>query len=1023
MPRVKNSTGTQAKARTRRETILSLVEQLLQADGDDFGLGQQSTVDDHDEKDDLPLNEHLEKFGAKAFDDFERKVVRLDQELSNFSVAARRMGGSAAIIFFAPRLQTRLANLLFLYQCNAAQLYPHNIQHPAAVSSKRGDSDSETSKHPPIRRTPRSYSKHGVLFTLDPDTKLDEFPAQFRDLGEEVAAFLSRLNDIPDFVDGALTVSMSSFESDLRYWADCLQEYRGQFRHSAVQRYVQEMSLELGVHIDNITSALSSFIAVGIPTVYSAQKYATANLLNLSTFTTFFSVLTATGLQMSFELPNGWAVNSFWFASLVFSVSAAINGLLALRWKRAIYRSPEHRVPWWILIWMNRSPFIFLVLSVVCFTIGLSLFAFASGQSHFTLTVTTALNSCSSFGTCTLTIAAWFALERWVYSIHRGKKWLGDIIFELRETLFQSPIVSSVRRALMGSQKWISARTTSSSNIQLRRVRFTESYVEDIEGGLSESYSMLSTSNMSRRWGLEAGSIPLISIPGGFNGLPVASGSGLANSFPPSVSVGKQLWKNAIRTVKMHREMSQRQRMPSNPKRQRMLNPKRATTNPPFKAKTQSRVNTLIPKLGCLQLTQETIPHQAMVAHLQFSPDGQFLASSGWDRIAVIFRLQESVLTHHRTLGHAKGFADQIAWSPTGLILLAKQSTAVKVWTQPDGVCKQTIERHTSVESIVWFPGGEAFLSVEGSLVVKLSLEGKILDSYGFGSMTLQAVGVTPDGLRLLGVGSLPKSPNGIEPSRSRAENRLTGTSGAEDLFHFYFNDASVYNMETSQMEHITPVLDNVKGISLTNTRDGILALVSYKGKVSPQLWKLQIGKNTARLQLRQVYNANTSVDFVGSSYFGGKNDELVLCAGNTRDIHIWDRDSGILIHHIRAQHFGEDLACIAWNHAAENPFMFATGGHDGRVQLWTKPEEERIQESKEQQPQSILEDIPLLFTRSTPPLDVEESQRTKFVEEAEFAELFAKGYGKLQFWTSLVSVNLPMIPVVTFLGRSDTAH
>ncbi|KAF5386305.1 hypothetical protein D9757_008585 [Collybiopsis confluens] len=778
MPRVKNSTGTQAKARTRRETILSLVEQLLQA-GDDFGLGQQSTVDDHDETDD-----------------------------------PRRMGGSAAIIYFAPRLQTRLANLLYLYQCNAAHLYPHNIQHP----SQRGD---ETSNHPPIRRTPRSYSKHGVLFTLDPNTTLDEFPTQFRDLGVEVAAFLNCLNDIPDFVDGALTVSISSFESDLRYWADCLQEYRGQFRHSAVQRYVQEMSLKLGIHIDNITSALSSFIAVAV------------------------------------------------------LLSTAFPG--------------------------------------------------------------------------TLTIAAWFALEEWVYSIHRGKKWLGDIIFELRETLFQSPIVSSVRRALMGSQKWISARTTLSSNIQLRRVRFTESDVEkssDIEGGLSESYSMPSTSNMSRRWGLEAGSIPLISIPGGFNGLPVASGSGLANSFPPSVSVGKQLWKNAIRTVKMHREMSQRQRMPSNPKRQRMLNPKRATTNPPFKAKTQSRVNTLIPKLGCLQLTQETIPHQAMVAHLQFSPDGQFLASSCWDRIAVIFRLQESVLTHHRTLGHAKGFADQIAWSPTGLILLAKQSTAIKVWTQPDGVCKRTIERHTSVESIVWFPGGEVFLSVEGSLVVKL-----ILDSYSFGSMTLQAVGV----------GSLPKSPNGLEPSRSRAENRLT-----------------VYNMETSQMEHITPVLDNVKGISLTNTRDGILALVSYKGKVSPQLWKLQIGKNTARLQLRQVYNANTSVDFVGSSYFGGKNNELVLCAGNTRDIHIWDRDSGILIHDIRAQHFGEDLACIAWNHAAENPFMFATRGHDGRVQLWTKPEEERIQESKEQQPQSILEDIPSLFTRSTPPLDVEESQRTE---------------------------------------------
>lgn len=102
-------------------------------------------------------------------------------------------------------------------------------------------------------------------------------------------------------------------------------------------------------------------------------------------------------------------------------------------------------------------------------------------------------------------------------------------------------------------------------------------------------------------------------------------------------------------------------------------------------------------------------------------------------------------------------------------------------------------------------------------------------------------------------------------------------------------------------------------------------------------------------------------VDFAGPSYFGGKNDELILCAGKgmwwsrfhfsaywtlrpAGDIHIWDRESGALLHHIRAQTLGGDLTCIAWNHAHDS-FMFATGSHDGAVRIWTAPDAPSIDE------------------------------------------------------------------------------
>lgn len=79
--------------------------------------------------------------------------------------------------------------------------------------------------------------------------------------------------------------------------------------------------------------------STGVPTIRFAQKHGATNLLNLSTVATFFSAVTATTLQFSFELERDIvtdAVNCFWFASLVFSIAAAVNSLLGLTWKQAM---------------------------------------------------------------------------------------------------------------------------------------------------------------------------------------------------------------------------------------------------------------------------------------------------------------------------------------------------------------------------------------------------------------------------------------------------------------------------------------------------------------------------------------------------------------------------------------------------------------------------------------------------------------------------------------------------------------
>jgi hypothetical protein len=68
------------------------------------------------------------------------------------------------------------------------------------------------------------------------------------------------------------------------------------------------------------------------------------------------------------------------------------------------------------------------------------------------------------------------------------------------------------------------------------------------------------------------------------------------------------------------------------------------------------------------------------------------------------------------------------------------------------------------------------FLSVEGNEVVQLDLHGKIVAAYVFERMDLHDVAVTPDEQRLLGVGDLTSSLDGLSPRMSKEENRIVGT-------------------------------------------------------------------------------------------------------------------------------------------------------------------------------------------------------------------------------------------------------
>lgn len=64
----------------------------------------------------------------------------------------------------------------------------------------------------------------------------------------------------------------------------------------------------------------------------------------------------------------------------VLSITSAIHSVLAVTWEQAVYRSPDRRAPFWILLWIKSAPLIFLTVSVMLFGVGLVVFVHDSGQ-------------------------------------------------------------------------------------------------------------------------------------------------------------------------------------------------------------------------------------------------------------------------------------------------------------------------------------------------------------------------------------------------------------------------------------------------------------------------------------------------------------------------------------------------------------------------------------------------------------------------------------------------------------------
>ncbi|KZT24240.1 hypothetical protein NEOLEDRAFT_1148845 [Neolentinus lepideus HHB14362 ss-1] len=791
---------------------------------------------------------------------------------------------SARMYHSSSQLHDTVDRIFYIFYTNASKLFPHSRMQGLG-DCKHDDRD------------------------LSGARDASHFVSQIDRLATDVRSFLGCLNEFPPYNDVIVNSSISAFENDLKYWASWLKYYQAKsesFPSLSVQQYLHDRSVQFGDHLEHITSALERFMHLGIttffisvwlsvdyvpgvPTIQFTQNHAANNLQNLATIATFLSAVTATTLQFSYPENSSHiavAVNGFWFSSLVLSIGAAVNSVLGLTWKQAVYRSPRSQAPRWVLWWVNNSPIAFLVLSVLAFSTGLALFTFSTGQNIVVRIVTVALTGFSILGLASL--STWFALERWIFVQYKGEKSLWEIWVELRDWAIKfsgldwlidavnlaSKRVKSFFWRVAGNLWTISSRVEN--EIRMKRQDTIDDELDLIPGDSPNNSQRLpySMQDVTPQNGSQTNMPSLIVVP------PDARAREKQDDDPSSSSSpqARRIANAVLATVKLRKKRRAQVSRLSLPR-----------TSISRQLDGHGRRDwTIIDRLQPMQqiMTRANNGVAKALKRLQFSPDGKLLAA--WEETgkAGIYRTTDQ-FTRCCTLQH---------------------SEALPVATR----CPQLPT--PSYAS----PG--TLLCIEGKDIVRRDYNGTIRNT--FGRLTDKAtpldIAASPSDRYVVILGSLRASPDGLEPKNFDSERQLI-----------------VFDIYEEKIHSRMPVLTGANKVQLSRDSKYVLVDCDTDRKIT-QVWRRETkdGTHPGGIELKHALVSKGQRP-VGHSFFAGEGDQWVVRMTEDGGINIWDRESGQRIRHISGPNTeAGKMSCAAWNPHADG--VLVTGTTSGEIVVWT---------------------------------------------------------------------------------------
>jgi|SRR6266436_1808403 len=191
-----------------------------------------------------------------------RRIAELDKQLQNFANAVGQLGSSAALWQAAHDFRRLLGDFCRLFRMNASELFGDIGQDPTNGANQ---------KDPPI------FRRHFFTSSSVPKPAHDCFAF----LADGLKTFLSCLNRFSEFTDEVVNTSVELFHRDLKYWEFCLKEHKGQslncvqfvvptfscseqYRTPPIRLYLNELSVEIVEHLENISQAVAAFISNGM---------------------------------------------------------------------------------------------------------------------------------------------------------------------------------------------------------------------------------------------------------------------------------------------------------------------------------------------------------------------------------------------------------------------------------------------------------------------------------------------------------------------------------------------------------------------------------------------------------------------------------------------------------------------------------------------------------------------------------------------------------------------------------------
>lgn len=333
---------------------------------------------------------------------------------------------------------------------------------------------------------------------------------------------------------------------------------------------------------------------------------------------------------------------------------------------------------------MTHTPLLLLGSSVFTFSSGLICFSFQVFGHHFFIPLLTSIfTSVTMFAL--VTIGLWITGERYVGTRRNSRQWLATIV---SRSFNHALTVSGFPRVI----RWFSGPSPSHSS---RFAAFWSSLrIVQRLGSFRRSIASKFRRNAPQRPQLA----PLI--------LPLNSSSGIAVSLedpvdrhnkaledspprtmsplpidpdrlsPTGLSTSQPrlgfTWRSAVAAVLMTNIRG----------RPASFHPPTSTFDLPTEddeMATTERLVYIAPIARGLRVKLGPRGHTAFVRHLQFSPDGRYLATCSWDRTIIIWRVHPSFKIH-KVLPHPKnGRVSGLSWSHSGT-LLARSYCTIQLW-------------------------------------------------------------------------------------------------------------------------------------------------------------------------------------------------------------------------------------------------------------------------------------------------------------------------------------------------------